>query len=125
MLGRDVIGDLLEEDLEVLRLRHQDQDVRETAGLGVVQRSRDTVPLGQLLRALLTTARHEDLVGGAPAGAEQPGDERFGHPAAAEECDRTIRHRALNRFERKNHTLAGRSASRRVRYGYHSVPYGM
>ena len=29
------------------------------------------------------------------------------------------------RFETKNHTFAGRSAMRRVRYGYHSVPYGM
>ena len=27
-------------------------------------------------------------------------------------------------FDRKNHKLAGRSASRRIKYGYHSVPYG-
>lgn len=28
------------------------------------------------------------------------------------------------RLERKNHTLAGRSARRRIKYGYHSVPKG-
>ena len=30
----------------------------------------------------------------------------------------------LTTFDRKNHKLAGLSASRRIKYGYHSVPYG-
>ena len=44
--------------------------------------------------------------------------------AAAQERHVAV-HRILTRFDRKNHRFAGRSAIRRVRYGYHSVPYGM
>lgn len=33
-------------------------------------------------------------------------------------------HYPFTKFDTKNRKLAGRSASRRMKYGYHSVPYG-
>ena len=48
-----------------------------------------------------------------PAHSAEATPKKKAHPAAAQECDGTFRHpRVLNRFERKNHTLAGRSARR-------------
>src|SRR4029077_4824519 len=106
------------------------QHVGRPCRLAVVEGRADAVTLGQLLRPLGTPARDDDLLTRAPAGADQAGDQRLGHLAAAEEGGPSlvgaVAHRdVLIRFDTKNHTFAGRSANRRVRYGYHSVPYGM
>ena len=119
------LGDLAEKDLHVLRLHDEHQDVGPVGRFRVGERRRDAVSLGELGGALLATRRHHDLVRVPAAGADQPGNERLPHLAAAQEGDLASGHRPLlKRFDRKNHTFAGRSASRRVRYGYHSIPYG-
>src|SRR5207248_6022007 len=94
--------------------------------LRVAEGRRDAVLAGELPGALFPPARHRDLVDAPPARADQARDQRLAHLASAEEGHSPSAHRPLlARFDRKNQRFAGRSASRRVRYGYHSVPYGM
>src|SRR5207247_2321330 len=127
---RHVLADLLQESLHVLRLGHQHEHIGPPRGLAVVQGGGDAVLARELPCALVAAARHDQLVRRPPARTDQAGEQRLAHVAAAEDggppAVRSIAHpEVLTRLETKNHTFAGRSARRRVRYGYHSVPYGM
>src|SRR3954447_8381200 len=120
-----VRADLAEQRVDVLRLGHQDERAGPLRRLGVVQRRSDPVLATELARTLVAPAGHHDLVGGSAARPDQPADQGLPHLAAAEECHGALGHHVLTRLLTKNQRLAGRSAIRRVRYGYHSVPYGM
>src|SRR5439155_4621124 len=87
LLRREQTADLAEQRVEVLRL-DRDHDKRGAADrIGVGERRLDAVPLGELVDPLLAAARDDDLLGPAPAGAEQPREQRLADLAAAEDRD--------------------------------------
>src|SRR5207248_2403320 len=62
---------------------------------------------------------------GSPVGAAERGGALVHAPVAAERVVRQLRRRdSRSTLPSRNATLAGRSARRRMRYGYHWVPNG-
>jgi hypothetical protein len=84
LLGPDLAADLLEEDLDVLRL-HGDHDDRDLADcVGVRERRLDAVALGELVETLLAASGSDEV---GPAGRDEPGDQRLADLSGAENGD--------------------------------------
>ena len=115
-------AELLEQRFHVLRLHGEDQGPGRARGLRVVEQRCDAVAVRQVPGPLLAARRDQDLLLRAPARPDQPGHQCLPHLAGPQERDLLSQPPLLNRLLTKNHRFAGRSAIRRVRYGYHCPP---
>ena len=73
--------------LDVLRLDGDDDERRAGGCIVVRERGVDAVALAELCDALGSAARRGDLRRLAPAGRQEPGDQRLADPARAEDRD--------------------------------------
>ena len=87
LLRRYEPADLAEQRVEVLGLDRDHDEAGTGDGLRVGERRPDAVTSGHFADALLAPAGRDDLLRGAPAGAEQPGEERLADLPAAEDRD--------------------------------------
>ena len=92
LLGRQVLSDLAEQDVDVLRFDGDDDDPGAGDRRRVVRGRLGAVAFVELGVSLVTPGRDDDLGGIAPAGAEQAGEEGLPDPAAAEDRDLALAH---------------------------------
>ena len=94
-------ADLAEQDVEVLRLDcdHDERGVGDSFRIG--ERRLDAVPVGHLLQPFLAPSGDDDIPRLAPAGTEQPGEERLADLAGAEDGNPSISRHATESKQAK------------------------
>ena len=90
LLGAEQAADLAEEDVEVLWLDGDHDEPRAGHGLGVRERALDAVTLDDFLQSFLASSGHRDVARLAPAGAQEPGEQRLADAAGAQDRDLPI-----------------------------------
>src|SRR5262252_8325951 len=85
-------ADLPEQDIDVLRLDGDDDEAGAAHGSPVVGGRLGAVALVELCVSFVAPVRDDDLGGVAPTRAEQPGEEGFADPPAAEDRDLALAH---------------------------------
>ena len=90
LLRRQESADLAEQNVEVLRLDGDDDEASLGDGVRIGKRRLDAVFVGEFLQAFLAPSGDDDVARLAPAGTEQPGEERLADLPGAEDCDPSI-----------------------------------